>query len=887
MVTPANNQIGTQQSPIQQQQPQQPQANQPPQQQPNQPPTQQAAQQNINLASPDYQSQIDFMVDIIDNMLSGANKRIMIGGSTGLGKSSFVKQFAKVFGFPTIIVEIPHVVEEQMINIPFVIFDKNGQSSQGYDTIEKPKEGAGPKVELGTSYLATKLAALTKATDAEYRNKVNSYDQSLKGLILQFDKQYPGIIAKVRNKYDRILFLDEYFRQTTPAIRNILRNILNDRIGNDVIPPGTYVMYASNLEDAVGSMDTQSAHTTFFQKQFKAPTKSQWLQYTVSTALNANIQIKQDVVDAFDAALKDEQVSYDDLNLEIRISPRRWSDIFVYINNAYPFKSPDEFGILKTTIKRQFQADNGQTSDLFNVVDALLARLAVKSNIDPKKVKDVSPEQWRKILAQQVMTTISSKGMKKYIPVIQGLPGVGKTAIGETFEEPPYNMRFIPILATTLSRDSVVGIPLPDQPKDKKMGVTFAKPELAILIDDKINEANRAYFEDLQDQESSGELKGKTANQVYKEFENQDYKYMIFIDEINRVKDVAIFNSLRRLILEKEFNDQYKLPKGSVVIAAMNPSDQGTIPMTSHFRDAIDLIDVQPNWKDTISFLKNRVAPSLKRADNPPSDIALNTAFRIIEEFPSEFASSKRRSAKEFYITIGKNQENDNSRQEIFLSPRDYDNLFRELVAGINRVTDSLKLQMQQGVEISPETINSKILSAAYSKFESTFNDIFYKERMGTPPRWEESIKEFLEKRVNISLQMQTTSVSLSSLFRGVVDGTSELKDDIDFDNYMQKYMPAPFQKEFDEYLYQMFKDSDDITIAVENLTKIVTQVKQAVFEGGHNPDILNRIENAIHEIFNENLKNSEQNTQASLSKYLGKNYNNLLNILGTDAEVS
>ena len=832
------------------------------------------SQQSVKTNTPDYQTQIDLMVDIVDNMLSGANKRIMIGGSTGLGKSSFVNQFAKVFGFPTIIVEIPHVVEEQMINIPFVVFDKNGQSSQGYDTVNIEKEGSSPRVELGTSYLATKLAQLTKSSDSEYRTKVNTYDSSLKGLIQQFEQEYPGTIAKVRQKYDRILFLDEYFRQTTPAIRNILRNILNDRIGNDVVPPGTYVMYASNLEDVTGSIDVQSAHTTFLQKKFKAPTKSQWLQYTVSQALKKNINIKQEVVDAFDLAVQDEHVSYDDLNLEIRISPRRWSDIFTYINNAFPFKSPDELGVLKTTIKRQFQSDKGETTDLYNVVDALLARLAVKSNIDPKQVREVSPEKWRQVLAQQVMTVIETKGLKKYIPVIQGLPGVGKTAIGETFEEPPYNMRFIPILATTLSRDSVVGIPLPNQ-GDKKTGVAFSKPELAILIEDQIKAANESYFKDLQNLEQNGELGNRTAVEIYKEFQSQPYRYMIFIDEINRVKDVAIFNSLRRLILEKEFNDQYKLPQGSVVIAAMNPSDLGTIPMTGHFRDAIDLIDVQPNWKDTLTFLKKTVVPNLKQSNNS-SDIALTTAMEIVEDFPANFALSRRRTAKEFYISIG-------GDQEVYLSPRDYDNLFKELVAGINRVTDSLKSQIQKGKKFAPEEVNSQIIRAVYSKFQSTFDDIFYKEGMDTPPGWDDRIQKFLQDKVNVSMQMKTSEVGLTSLLNDIVSGTTVLKDDIDFDNYMTKYMPATFQKEFDQYLHSMFKKSNDIADNMTNLKVIVTQIKEAIVEGDHNPDMLNRIENAIHEIFNETLKGVDVNDQESVARYMAKEYSELLDTLGTD----
>jgi MoxR-like ATPase len=845
------------------------------QQQATQQAQQQAPQQAPKLASPDFQSQIDFMAGVIDNMLSGANKRILVGGKTGLGKTSFVKQFAKVFGFPTIIVEIPHIVEEQMINIPFVIFDKNGQSSQGYDQVKMEKEGSSPKVELGSSYLATKLANLTKLSDVEYRTKVNSYDSTLKELIRQFEEQYPGTIAKVRSKYDKILFLDEYFRQTTPAIRNILRNILNDRIGNDIIPAGTYVMYASNLEDVSGSIDPQSSHTTFFQKKFKAPTKSQWLSYTVSSAVGQGVHIKQEVVDAFDKSLKDEHVSYDDLNLEIRTSPRRWSDIFIYINNAFPFKSPDELGILKTTIKKQFQNDQGNTSDLYNVVEALLARLAIQSNIDPKKVKEVSPEQWRDVLAQQVMTVMQSKGMKKYVPVIQGLPGVGKTAIGGTFENPPYNMRFIPILATTLSRDSVVGIPLPKE-QNKQMGVEFAKPELAIKIDDDIERANKSYFNRLQKREKEGKLNGKTAQEAYRDFENQEYKYLIFIDEINRVKDVAIFNSLRRLILEKEFNDQYKLPKGAVVVAAMNPSDLGTIPMTSHFRDAIDLIDVEPSWKDTIKFIKNQVVPYLKNEYNP-SDIALDTSLQIVETFPQNFSLGRRRTAKEFYIAIG-------GSEELYLSPRDYDNMFKVIVSAIDRVANSLKEQIKRGKTFSQDEVNNRIIRAAAEVIESTFDDLFYKAGMGTPPGWDDRVLNFLNKIVDVSLQMKSTKAGLGSLLDDVIAGTTQLKDDIDFDNYMADYMPAKFQKDFDEYLHNMIKTTENIQDVVDSLKIIITQFGTAIRENQLNPDVLNRIENTIHVNFNEVLKSTEGSEQEDAARYLAKNYSDLLDMLGVDA---
>ena len=262
----------------------------PPQnQQPNLP------HQQPNLPPPDLSSQIKLIKTVVNNMTSGDRLRLMLSGETGLGKTTFGKQFAKIFGLPIVVIEIPHTVEEQLINIPFIVFDPKGGKTQGYEQIETD----GARVELGKSHLASTLAKLHKIPDSSWANEIRSMDPTTKNLIAQYEKEYPGKIDLVRLRYDRILFLDEYYRQTTPSIRHILRNILDNRIGNDPIPKGTYVIYASNLTDVGGSMDAKAQNAPFRQVKFPAPTKDQWLHYTVSKAIGNNVKIKQDVVNAF------------------------------------------------------------------------------------------------------------------------------------------------------------------------------------------------------------------------------------------------------------------------------------------------------------------------------------------------------------------------------------------------------------------------------------------------------------------------------------------------------------------------------------------------------------------------------------------------------------
>jgi ATP-dependent Lon protease len=51
-------------------------------------------------------------------------------GPPGVGKTSFVRDFAEILGLKLITVEKPHLVEEHIINIPFIVFDKGSESKK-------------------------------------------------------------------------------------------------------------------------------------------------------------------------------------------------------------------------------------------------------------------------------------------------------------------------------------------------------------------------------------------------------------------------------------------------------------------------------------------------------------------------------------------------------------------------------------------------------------------------------------------------------------------------------------------------------------------------------------------------------------------------------------
>ena len=884
MQDPLDRQSG-QQQPVQQQPVrQQPGQQQPVQQQPvqQQPVQQQPVQQqpakpaarvyplatkpgSYTPASPNLDSQLKYAHLITVNMLSTAAKRIMVSGDTGLGKTSFVKQFSKIFGLASIIVEIPHAVEEHLLNIPFMVFDKTGAATQ--DAVQIQTKGKDTVVQ-GVSYLASELKKIHKNPDAEYAATIKTYDPGTQELIKQFEESYPGQIAEVRARYDRILFLDEFYRQTSTSIRNILRNILGNRIGNDRMPKGTYVIYASNLEDVSGSMDQPMEHESYLLMPFTAPSKEQWLNYTVSNAINQKVQFKQEVIDAFDKILKDEHVSYNDVATGLRTSPRRWSEILLYINNSFPFSSPNEAGIVLTTIKRQFQDDEHNTSGIFHVVYDMLQDLCVKSNIDPRIIKELPATEWRDILAHNVITSLTLGKNKKYVPVVQGLPGVGKTAMMDTFEKAPYNLRTVHLMSTTIPRDDIIGFPLKDELPGGKIGITFSEPPLLIKIQNMMEESREDYQELLTTLEQAGQLQGRTASDVYQEWEQQKYKYIVFFDELNRVKDIGVFNSLRRLILEKEFNEQYKLPDDILMLAAMNPTGAGTQPMTSHFRDAIDLIDVAPSWKDTIDYIKNTRGPQLQKANKATAtDTSLGIAFKIIEGFPAEFGSKpvKGRLGNQFYIALGED--------EIYINPRDFDTMYTQIVQHAGEDLLAVSRALDAGEQLDKAEINGKLIDTALEHIKQTFDDRFYANGIEkNPPGFYRHVRQYLDGIIDVSLTKKTSNLGLAGILATIKD--KPLADNFSFKMYMRSYMPAPFQQDFTRYLQSLPNPKQ-----VDDLVYIAQSIADAVNKNSFEPDILDRVENAMFDHMKEQIADADR-ADTSYFEHVGKTYQAVLTAL-------
>ena len=719
---------------------------------------------------------------VVDNMILSHGTGLLLAGATGIGKTTFVKQLGKLMGMPVILVEAPHITEEHLINIPFIVFDPVSRTGHEQSVNVSPQNF---HVQLGQSHLAAELAQKKAMPDATLINMMRSADANLKQLWQNMggdENTIPPEIADVRSRYRVILFLDEYFRQTSANVRNILRGILNGRIGNDRIPAGTYVIYASNLTDVGQTIEEIPLNADFKKMEYQPPTKAEFLHYLTSKfAQDTRVPLKPEVVQAFDEALSDSHISYDDATTEVRTSPRRWEQIMLYVNASVPVKSAEDAAALMANIKAQFQ-QGGETSSLIKITEEAVRKIIAQTGGDHlADTSALSPASWRDTLQHQVETKIKMGDSRSYVPVVAGLPGIGKTAQAADVAQ-KMNMLMVHVDCSTLSADEITGIPVPKN-DGHKMAVQFSEPALYQKIMNEIQEDTQAYMVDAS-----------VSTERKKAFEKQPYKYLIFFDELNRVKSANVFNSLRRVILEKSFNDHVHLPEASIVIAAMNPYDKGTVELTGHLKDATDYIDTAPDWNSTVQYWENSVLNHAKFANR--ADQSKHVALEIVKHFADTFAVKKAgkgmdASSRKFFIKMGDDT--------LYISPREYTTLLQDLVAGVDRV-------VRKAAGMDSDEYQLALYEAAWNKLHQTLSWIMDKHQIDSP-QFLAMVKGWLKEFSARFLIKTRQAASLEDMLDTVVkDPSKHLKNDLDFVNYVNNFELNQFAEEFENYLRKVFK---------------------------------------------------------------------------------
>ena len=705
------------------------------------------------------------------------NVSILLSGDPGIGKTTYIGMLCELLGLKAIIIEVPHITEEHLINIPFLVF--NGVTGAKQSSAQKVTNGPDYKLILADSNLYTQLHNAVKISDEEYiahMQKAPAHVQSIYTALGGNAAKIPPSIEAIRKNFSVILFFDEALRKTSVRIRNCLRDILNGNIGNHIIPNSAYVIFASNTKDP-GGLDMIPENYEFQEIEHLKPTKDNWFEWLESKFQHDNqVKLKPAVLNKFKEKLKDVDLSNNDAAADVRTSPRRWEQMLLYINSSLPAKDEQHARALLTNIKNNFiNYDTGDYAALHDkVITAVSELIKDTSNITINKKDTLQAGDWRDALDHMVEQQMNLGDHRRHIPTISGPPGIGKTTYVQQVAN-NHDMLLINIDTSSLNADDVIGIPYSGarSDDDSKIEVQFSIPKLHEQITQKIKDKTASYKKAVTAHE--GAAAGIAA---IDDFNKQKWKYLIFFDEVNATND-RVFNALRRVLLEKNFGPSgdnkggvLELPKGSMVIAAMNPHRQGTEKLTSHFKDIADIIPANANWPATKKYLEGKKFTGVSEEVN-------HIAFGLLEKFISKFKTDDSKYAgptREFHLQLVQ------ALDPVYVTPREYTTMYGRMSREIAGELPELLKQP----DIEPEEIRDEMDDIVTEAFKDSLNFVFTKkevfderddffEKLRT---WIHSLPDTVYGNLLIKqIKTNPLAASLESYFTGTKDIT-KLPDD-------------------------------------------------------------------------------------------------------------
>lgn len=762
----------------------------------------------------------------------------LLGGDPGIGKTTFVKLFSQLVGIHLVAIEVPHIVEEHIINIPFLVFNPaNGSQQAGRSELhdKNPNNSDEYDMVLADSNLFTQITRGQNIPDDQYLAKMNDphpNDADDRVVQMLFKKlggtetTIPRKIQQVRQSFNCLLFFDEFYRETPTRIRNILRDTLNGNLGIHKIPGGTFIMYASNMEDE-GLSDIQQ-NQQMKEVEFKAPTEEEWFEYIVAKFNNdKHVQMKPEVLKAFRGVINDASISHNDPSSNVRTSPRRWEQLLIYVNQSLPCEDREDALALLTNVKNNFvNYETNDYSELSKKTMAAVIKLIKASGIsDVTETDNLAGHDWDKALEHHIKQHMKSGKHRKYIPVVSGSPGVGKTQQIYGIAR-KHNLVLVAIDTAKLNAEDVIGMPIPGQRSEnnKRMNVKFTVPQLYQMIMREIEDDTKEYFNTVAEQQGED-----AAHERLAKWENQEWKYLIFFDELNRA-DKKTFNSLRRVILEKNFGPEsdgkggtLRLPDGSVVVGAINPSPDtgGTESMTGHFRDVIDVINALPSWSKTRSYLLNRPNTGL-------ASETIETSLMVLDEFAKKFKSRRDDLDDEmapYFVAAGES--------EIYISPREYTLMFADLAAALDDAREEILGEDMDPAEAT-ELLGEEIAEALGDtvRFPARKNQqVAVEEFIGLVQEWAETLGKKAHKHL-ISKSVEhgrSWSSALDPYMKGT-RGVTAMFNDSNINTMMDSTNAAQFVEDVSSALASSLKSKEQFeSMVLDDTHPRVTLVDDAI----------------------------------------------------------
>jgi len=523
----------------------------------------------------------EFMRTIIYHMNGSAKGKLLLTGDPGVGKTNKVKNVVSALGLQIITIEVPHISEDELITIPYLV--KRGDIEEKFEF----QMTGNFEVVNAESSLISKLKR-TKKVRKEELDKFLNKNKIFKELSVQFTK----LIGRIQEKYKTVLLVDEFYRSSDKRIMNIMRTVLDGNIGSTPIPADVYIIFASNMDNTDGSLADIPENHQFQEIEFDTPSREDWLRYMADKYTNYDVDtgektndienpISELVYNAFSDNLTDDDLGVKDTSTEalVRVSPRRWDEIMKTISANLPCKDLAEAQQLITFLHTNMtDIYTKETHTRYKKWREVLVKLIEESSgLDANNINPSRANDWEDNLDFQIKTKLKLGKERKYVPLVGGLPGIGKTTLINNLGT-KYNLKVIRRDVSTITdKDDVIGLAI-QSGQGQDSTTIFSEPPL--------------YKEIMKQYDPSLKPVG-----------DSKYTHILFLDEFTRTK-VDVFNAIRSVLLEGKVGNM-SLPEDMLVIGAMNPTGKGTIVLPDHTKDVVDFIEAEADYQKLLNYFRN------------------------------------------------------------------------------------------------------------------------------------------------------------------------------------------------------------------------------------------------------------------------------------------